>query len=89
MNKRIEWIDVAKGLGILSVILTHCYIPETLLKHYLYSFHMPLFFILSGYFHKVDIQMNIIKKRFRTLIIPYVFFYITFIHSIFLLSNKN
>lgn len=45
-NRRIEWIDIAKGIGILLVILGH-----TIALKYskvLYTFHMPLFFLLSG-----------------------------------------
>lgn len=45
-NRRIEWIDIAKGIGILLVILGH-----TIALKYskvLYTFHMPLFFIIVG-----------------------------------------
>lgn len=45
-NERIEWIDTAKGLGMILVIAGH-----TIALKYssiLYSFHMPLFFLLSG-----------------------------------------
>lgn len=46
INKRIEWIDISKGLGMLLVIAGH-----TIALKYssiLYTFHMPLFFFLSG-----------------------------------------
>lgn len=58
---RIEWIDTAKGIGILLVVLAHCWrglidngvMQWTdglrLLDHAIYSFHMPLFFFLSGF----------------------------------------
>ena len=48
---RVEWVDCAKGLGILLVIFGHGIYgnpPEEVLRAMLYSFHMPLFFILSG-----------------------------------------
>lgn len=38
---RVEWIDVAKGLGIILVILGH---THALFRPYIYSFHMPLVF---------------------------------------------
>lgn len=44
-TKRIEWIDIAKGITILLVIFGHG-IDEPL-RGIIYSFHMPLFFILS------------------------------------------
>ena len=41
----LEFLDLAKGLGILLVILGHGMFPN----HFLIdSFHMPLFFILAG-----------------------------------------
>lgn len=52
MKKRLIWIDNAKGIGILLVVLGHTYGIPVQLHHIIYSFHMPLFFILSGYtFH--------------------------------------
>lgn len=49
MNQRINWIDSAKGIGILLVVLGHSTgnIEDPLNKAIL-SFHMPLFFFLSG-----------------------------------------
>ena len=43
---RIGWIDTAKGIGLLCVILGHLSIP--LVDAWVYFFHMPLFFFLSG-----------------------------------------
>lgn len=43
MDKRIEWIDIAKFYGILLVIIGHCG-PPIVPKIMLSSFHMPLFF---------------------------------------------
>ena len=48
-QSRAEWIDACRGLGILLVLLGHCNPPFNKL---IYSFHMPLFFILSGYLYK-------------------------------------
>lgn len=50
-NKRIDWIDIAKGLGMLSVIIAHTMakgLPEDICGSCIYSFHMPLFLILSA-----------------------------------------
>lgn len=49
---RLEYLDAAKGLGILLVILGHIYawnpnINRKILVTWIYSFHMPLFFIVS------------------------------------------
>lgn len=71
-KKRIQFIDLAKGFAILLVIIGHI---ETIpyVKHLIYSFHMPLFFILSGYFFKNEESFRkAFKKLFSTLIIPYL-----------------
>lgn len=47
-RERIMWVDVAKGLGMLCVILGHSLIAYPGIAKIIYSFHMPLFFILSG-----------------------------------------
>lgn len=44
--KRIHYIDVLKGIGILFVLLGHINNQEW--SGYLYSFHMALFFFISG-----------------------------------------
>lgn len=41
-TNRIEWIDTAKGLGLLLVFIGHLKTPY--LATWVYTFHMPLFF---------------------------------------------
>ena len=74
--KRINWIDYAKGIGIILVILGHSIFPETL-KIWICSFHMPLFFMLSGFtfnIEKYNDFKSFVKRKFKTLIIPYFIF---------------
>lgn len=72
-KERIYWIDVAKGYGILLVILGH--LNTNLIKYELYTFHIPLFFFLAGYvFHPEKYTFKeLLKKKLRTLILPYFF----------------
>ncbi len=75
-SKRIGYLDIAKGVGILLVVLGHndlkAYAP--LVFKIIYSFHMPLFFFISGMFFKPEIQIiQLIKKRFHSLVKPYFF----------------
>ncbi|RXS55115.1 acyltransferase [Lacticaseibacillus rhamnosus] len=51
-HQRIEWIDVAKGLGIIAVVLGHFYPRNTTFYESLYWWHMPLFFMIGGFFVK-------------------------------------
>lgn len=47
-NRRSLALDIAKGIGILLVVLGHCPHIWTPVKQGIYSFHVPLFFLLSG-----------------------------------------
>jgi fucose 4-O-acetylase-like acetyltransferase len=76
MSKRIEYIDIARGIGILLVVLGHNDFGYLSLfgRKLIYSFHMPLFFFLSGYFFNASIPFAaFLKKRFDTLLKPYFF----------------
>lgn len=53
MKGRIEYIDQTKGIGILLVLIGHCSLP--LVGKFIYMFHMPLFYILSGVLWKDDL----------------------------------
>ncbi|MHA6766600.1 acyltransferase family protein [Sphingobium ummariense] len=44
---RLDWIDVARGIGIVAVVAGHVWTRGPL-RDAIYSFHMPLFFLLSG-----------------------------------------
>lgn len=69
---RNRYIDTVKAVGIFLVILGH---HETIFTQYIYSFHMPLFFFLSGIFHKNYSSYRIfLEKKIKSLIIPYFFF---------------
>ncbi len=48
--QRLDWADMAKGIGILLMAVGHSAIPPDRWGIWIYSFHMPLFFFLSGYF---------------------------------------
>lgn len=45
VSKRIAWIDLTKGVGIVCVILGHMQIPDPIRK-FIFSFHMPFFFLI-------------------------------------------
>ncbi|MFZ5857866.1 MAG: acyltransferase family protein [Chloroflexota bacterium] len=76
MEKRIGYIDIAKGLGILVIVLAHNdlsgYHPT--LHKFIYAFHIPLFFFLSGMFFRPERAFSeTVKRRFNTLMKPYFF----------------
>lgn len=47
-NRRNQVLDIAKGIGILLVVLGHCPQVWLPLKQWIYSFHVPLFFLIAG-----------------------------------------
>lgn len=52
MNKRLAWIDIAKGLGIIAVVISHFAPKGTTFYQSIYWWHMPLFFMIGGFFVK-------------------------------------
>ncbi len=72
MRKRIDWIDFLKGFLILTVMLGHTEGCPKILKVYIYSFHMPLFFFLAGYTMSIkNYTLNeFVIKKVKSLIIP-------------------
>ncbi len=73
---RKTWIDAAKGFGILLVILGHTFNVNSLLCKFIYSFHMPIFFIIAGYLFnsKKYCDMKIveyIKIKAKSYLLPY------------------
>lgn len=76
MAKRIEYIDIARGIGIVLVVMGHNDFAAVspFLYKVIYSFHMPLFFFLSGYFFNAAIGFwEFFKKRFHGIMKPYFF----------------
>lgn len=85
MNNRIEWIDALKGFAILTVVIGHCadgilsagmysqYKFELQVLHdAIYSFHMPLFFIVSGFVFWLSKSYD----RYRTKVFDFIIVYV-------------
>jgi acyltransferase len=84
---RLDYIDNAKAIAILLVIIGHTDGLPQFFKNLIFSFHMPAFFFISGYLVKqTKLDMDFIsfaKSQINTLIIPYIFFgIISIIYSI-------
>lgn len=72
-KQRLEYIDSAKAIAIILVIVGHCYwlgsVPK--LGNLIYSFHMPLFFVVSGFFLKHLSMADALKKYSKAYLWPY------------------
>lgn len=67
-KKRLDYLDIAKGILIISVVLCHAPFEKA---SYLYWFHMPAFFIISGMLYKKGIS---IKEQAIKFFVPYAMF---------------
>ena len=74
MNKsRFDYIDIAKGLGILAVVWAHIMLVGWS-HEIIYAFHMSFFFFVAGMLFKREKYTsfgNFIKKRSKRLLVPY------------------
>jgi fucose 4-O-acetylase-like acetyltransferase len=77
-KSRVLWVDFAKAFGIWLVIVGHMTIPSHLTQ-FIFAFHMPLFFFISGYLEKNNRSVkDEILHGVKTLLIPYVILYLLF-----------
>lgn len=69
---RNVWLDIAKGITIILMVIGHTSIPDVL-SNFIFSFHMPLFFIASGWttnWTKYSIKDFAINKT-RSIMLPF------------------
>lgn len=75
----MSWLDVAKGIGIIFVVIGHAIFPKHLIID---GFHMTLFFILSGItFSTKDTFINFVKKKFTRILLPCMFWGLVWIST--------
>jgi fucose 4-O-acetylase-like acetyltransferase len=93
VKHRLEWVDCAKGIGIVLVVVGHVWHglfqaglgARDGFEHFqvdlIYAFHMPLFFFLSGLFIERSAQKGtgkFVRDKLATIAWPYVIW--TFLH---------
>ena len=72
---RLEFIDIAKGVMILAVVLSHAWFADSDLLGNWLPFSMPVFFFLSGYTWRPGRPyLKSIWKRVLGLLVPYLIF---------------
>lgn len=73
-NEREKWIDNAKGISILLVIIGHVSggLSGIWKFDFVYGIHLTMFFILSGFtIKRKKITLELLNKKFEHLMIPY------------------
>ncbi|MDB5992029.1 MAG: gumF [Herbaspirillum sp.] len=77
---RYGFIDNAKAIGIVLIVCGHSKGLPAYLSHFIFSFHVPLFFFISGFLvksGKLEASIgNNVKKILRTLGVPYIQFFL-------------
>lgn len=74
-NTRYQWLDIAKGIAILLMVIGHTSIPDPI-NRFIFAFHMPLFFIASGYctnWSKLT-YADFVLHKCKTLLVPFVIY---------------
>lgn len=74
-QSRIDWIDYSKAILIMLVVFAHCpRVPYTL-DALIVGFHMPAFFIISGYLHKCQSSGYIYSVQLLVFLMLHLAFY--------------
>lgn len=78
---RIVWVDYYKAIAIFLIVLGHATLNETDLVDFLFTFHVPAFFFISGYLERTDCcqTKEYLKKVIVSLVIPYFLWNILFL----------
>lgn len=74
-KSRLEFVDIAKGIGIMIVCFGHSGAEDVVIS-WIGGFIVPLFFILSGYMYKdkgIPVGKDLYNKG-KKLLKPYLFF---------------
>lgn len=88
-NGRIKWISIFKGILIILMVIGH---TNTIFKNIIYSFHIPVFFMISGYLFKETNEnfVEFTKRKFKSLMVPFVqIVLVTTLISVIASKNTN
>lgn len=100
-DRRDEFIDVAKFYGIILVYYGHFIesvmnqqvAPAAIHYKFIYSFHMPLFFVLAGFVARDTAfgtgVFRFVRRRIQTRLVPYIFFAVLLILPTFVISGNH
>lgn len=77
-TRRIDYIDMAKGIGILLIIFGHLQPKYGVLSNYASYFKISLFYVLSGFLVSKSDKVNV-KGKTKSLLVPYFFWSLIFI----------
>lgn len=80
MSERDRTLDRVRGYAMILMVFGHCGLPY-ILRNPIYSFHMPLFFFITGWFFKTKPIPVVTKTLWRKVLIP--FFFVNIITAVY------
>ncbi|MEJ2468340.1 MAG: acyltransferase family protein, partial [Campylobacterales bacterium] len=94
MKKRLIELDAIKGVAIILMVYGHITYLGNLkalqgdIKAFIYTFHMPLFLLISGYLFTFQTErVNRMTKTIRMIGVPYLLFIIVYLSGLILASK--
>lgn len=82
--KRLKEIDILRGIAIILIMVGHFYQGYKFVD-YIYTFHVPLFFFISGMCLNINLSWrDFIKKKIKAIFVPYLIFGIIIIPAKFI-----
>lgn len=86
--KNDKTVSFVKAIGIILIVLAHSLPSKAIAWRIIYTFHMPLFFIMSGYCFKssyLDNPKQFVIKKLKGIYLPFVLYSlpILFLHNLF------
>lgn len=89
-KERYAWVDVMRIFGVFAVYIGHL-VPNTgRLFEFVYQYHVPLFFLISGFFSSSSLNVSFfenVRRKAKNLLLPYAVFclmnilFLTVVHS--------
>lgn len=78
-TKRILYLDMARGIGMVLVVMGHVAYINPNLRQFITAFHMPLFFLISGVLleekkEEEKVYIGVVHKKLQSIMIPYMVF---------------
>lgn len=89
-KQRIKEVDILRGMAAILMILGHSFIVYPVdistvpwchwVGHFIYTFHMELFFVLAGAVYYCSDYSRFMKKKIKRILVPYLSFGIITLH---------
>ena len=86
---RVEFVDIAKGIGIILVVYGHSSLSFHTANVWLHAFHMPLFFFITGmYYNEKTLSKILCKWKQDSVVSLFLYLNSVFKHKHKLIHNQ-